>query len=136
MLNQEKTEFIYEDDLYKNLKLFILDNIQKKDKTVGSIATYAIVRNASGVFSISIYWKGKTQKGDSPRAFIELDSNPENAMIAIKAMEALMKEAREVPLSAKIEFFGSRTKEKYENKMEDLALKTMFIPKKITDGWG
>ncbi len=136
MSNQESNAIIYEDDLRNNLKLFILSNIQKKDKTVGSIATYAIVRNASGVFSISIYWKGKTQKGDSPRAFIELDSNPENAMIAIQVMELIMKEAREVPLSAKIEFFGSRTKEKHKDKMEDLASKTMFIPKKITDGWG
>ena len=84
------------------LKELILSKISEEDKTIGSIATFAIVRNASGIYSITIYWKGKIKKGDTSRLAIELDAIIDNAALALVLMEELIEEAKKITLEEKL----------------------------------
>ncbi len=84
----------------------IVASTLKEEKTIGSILSYGIIRTASGVFSVRMYWRGRTKKGDSRYAMVELDANPKTAMVAIVAMEKLMSEAKEVNIIEKLRAIG------------------------------
>jgi len=83
------------EEIHEILKDLVLSKIKEAEKTSGSIATYGIIRNASGIFSISIYWKGRIKKGESSRITFELDRNFETSLTAFKVLEEILLESHD-----------------------------------------
>ena len=80
----------------KNLiKDLVLSKIKDEEKSVGSISSYSMNRNASGVWSIIIFWRGKTKLKSKRQIHIELDRKPEIVKLAIDTMEELLREDAE-----------------------------------------
>ena len=86
------------------LKELIQSKIEESDKTVGSISSYSIYRSAGGIYSLKLFWKGKTKKGESRDIDIELDKNEETALIALKTInEVLNDDAENVDLITRLQ---------------------------------
>jgi len=130
------------------LSMAIVHSITKEKKTIGSISNYGIIRYASGIFMVRVYWKGQTKKGDKRCITIELDTEPESAVMAIEIMEELMEEARKVCLKDKMKFLGFSEeneieKKKYrEQKNKDnnhkepkKKIPSLMIPEEDIKGW-
>ena len=96
----------------KMIKELILSKIEAEGETTGCIATYAIVRHASAVMSLKIYWNRKAMAGSKTMLQVELDNNPETGKATITVMEEILEEARNVSLEVKI----ARQMNKIENK--------------------
>ena len=92
------------------IKDLVLSKIEKEGETAGCIATYAIVRHASAVMSLKIYWNRKAMAGSKTMLQVELDDNPETGQITITVMEEILKEARTKSLKQKLEEQMLRTK--------------------------
>ena len=90
----------------KLLERAIVSSIVKEQKTIGSISNYGILRYASGIFMVRVYWKGQTKKGDKRCITIEMDTEPQSAVLAIEIMEDLMDKARKVGLKEKMRAIG------------------------------
>ncbi len=87
----------------KLIKDLILSKIEAEEETTGSIATYAIVRHASAVMSLKIYWNRKAVSGSKTMLQVELDNNPETGKTTITVMEEILTEARTMSLKEKLE---------------------------------
>lgn len=94
-------------DLLKDL---ILSKIKTEGETPGCIATYAIVRNASSVMSLTIYWNRKATAGSKTRLHVELDNNPATGQMAITVMEDILSEAVNQSLEDKLKTQKSNIK--------------------------
>jgi len=78
------------------LESYIKERIELEEKSIGQIATYAIVRSAGGVFSLSIYWNGQIKKGSKTRLTFEMGTEPQVGSVAIKVMEKILKEDKKI----------------------------------------
>jgi len=84
------------------IKDLILSKIEAEGETAGCIATYAIVRHASGVMSLKIYWNRKAVSGSKTMLQIELDNNPETGKMTITVMEEILSETLKISLEDKL----------------------------------
>jgi len=91
------------------LKQLILSKIEAEKETPGCIATYAIVRHASSVMSLKIYWNRKAMAGSKTMMQIELDNNPETGKMTITVMEEILKEAVSQSLEEKLKSQAKQT---------------------------
>ena len=98
------------------IKDLVLSKIEAEGETPGCIATYAIVRHASAVMSLKIYWNRKAMAGSKTMLQVELDDNPETGKMTITVMEEILTEARTKSLKTKLEEQMANTKKK--NKKE------------------
>lgn len=84
------------------LKELILSKIDAEGETPGCIATYGIIRHASSVMSLKIYWNRKAMAGSKTMLHIELDSDPSTGQMAITVMEEILKETISQSLEDKL----------------------------------
>ena len=104
-----------EKDIVKRIVIDKVDTFE--EKTVAQLSTYSILRSAGGVFSLRLWWKGKTKKGDSRSFDIELDNSTDMAAIAMTAVEELLSE------QCKVKFADKHNISKYKNPKTKAATK-------------
>lgn len=109
-------------------------------KWYSDISSFAIVRKASGIFQITMYWNAKTQSGAKRRVSIDLDKDTETANIALNFLTKKVDEASKLSLKEKMET-KKYMKLNKETVMEtgdgesNLAKRLLEKKKKLIDTW-
>ena len=85
-----------EQEVYNAIKDLVLSKIKESNKTIADISSYGIITQASGIFQITIFWRGKLVKGSKKSITMNLDANPETGFIALKVMMEILQEARSI----------------------------------------
>ena len=75
------------------IRAMISDGIRKAEKTPLQISSFGIFCNASGIWGLKIFWRGKTRKGNMRFTDIELDKSDDTAFMAVKIIKDIIEDA-------------------------------------------
>ena len=99
------------------LEMVVLETIMdKEDKDISDISTYSLIRSASGMWRIQIWWAGQTEKHASRGCSIPLDKNTATLRTAVDVMENLLKKGSEITLESRMLERAKKRKEKEKAK--------------------
>lgn len=74
----------------KKLKELFMLKIKASNKKEEDVSSYTIVRAGTGLFTMKIYWKGKSEKKSQTFINVKLNNDIEAMYNAAKAMESII----------------------------------------------
>lgn len=90
------------DIMIKELKEYVMVQIELNDMDTDLISSYSVSMKASGVFQLVIFFSLKVERGKKTRIHIPLDSDIENAKITHDVMAEILVDTRTKTLAEKI----------------------------------
>lgn len=74
------------------MEAYLLGCLKKDDLSLDDISNYGIARSAGGIYTLTLWKNGKTEKGSRRSISIKLDGKMKNMFLAVETLEELMKE--------------------------------------------